>query len=240
MLPKIDRLIRSRRRSLALIIEHDASLTVRAPHHLSIQEIERFITNRKEWILQKQASLSNCPRPALRKFVDGEHFIYLGKTYPLIVVSESSKKLIFENGFQITSPALKTAPVLFEKWYRAQARSYISNRLDAFCLQHKLSYTKLLINSAKTRWGSCSSKNGLAFTWRLIMAPPDVVDYVILHELAHTVEHNHSAKFWSMLEKLLPNYKQKRMWLKQFGHHLSLETLPVDYITFPVQLLEND
>lgn len=106
------------------------------------------------------------------------------------------------------------------KKYREKARSHIRNRLEIFTKNFNLSYNKLRINGAKTRWGSCSPTNNLNFNWKIILAPTNIIDYLIVHELAHTKEKNHQKPFWNLVEKMDPNYKENRKWLKKHSYLL--------------------
>lgn len=110
-----------------------------------------------------------------------------------------------------------------EAWYRAQARWHLTGRIDHFARQHGFVYNSLRINGARTRWGSCNAQRGsLNFTWRLVMAPPEIVDYVVVHELCHLKHPNHSPDFWAEVEGILPDYKQRRKWLKENGLKLQV------------------
>lgn len=103
------------------------------------------------------------------------------------------------------------------RWYRKQAQTYMSERVDHFSEKHGLQYKEIRITSAITRWGSCSGRNNLNFPWRLLMAPQEVIDYVVVHELAHTVHKNHSPRFWNLVESIMPDWKVHRGHLKEEG-----------------------
>jgi predicted metal-dependent hydrolase len=103
----------------------------------------------------------------------------------------------------------------FERWYRAQAEEVITERVRLFAVRSGLAFQGLRISGAKSRWGSCSSKGTLNFSWRLIMAPLWVVDYVVVHELSHLVEHNHSKRFWAHVARYFPDYTNARRWLRE-------------------------
>ena len=109
------------------------------------------------------------------------------------------------------------AAQLFEQWYRQQARTVFTERVELYAQKYGFEYAKIRISSARTRWGSCSSKGTLSFTWRLVMAPLEIVDYVVVHELSHLREHNHSKAFWAQVAAILPDYKSRRKWLKVNG-----------------------
>lgn len=108
--------------------------------------------------------------------------------------------------------------------YRHAAKEYITKRADYFADQLGVTYNTITIRDQKTRWGSCSSKGNLSFNWRLILAPPKVLDYVVVHELCHRREMNHSPRFWALVESVMPDYKQHRKWLKDNGDKLVLNT----------------
>jgi predicted metal-dependent hydrolase len=147
----------------------------------------------------------------------------MGKEYPLALVSSQRPALTFSAGrFRLAKSALSKARPAFIRWYRLQARSVVSARVELLAKQHKFSWKKIRISSARTRWGSCSSTGTLSFTWRLVMAPPDVIDYVVVHELVHTQVRNHSSKFWRRVAEIMPAYKDKVSWLKKNGRFLTL------------------
>ena len=111
---------------------------------------------------------------------------------------------------------------LFTNWYKQQAQELISNLTEKLAQKHKLKYNQIKISNAKTRWGSCSAQGNLSFSWRLIMAPPEAIEYVIIHELAHLEHLNHSTAFWQKVASMLPDYKKHRTWFKANGGTLSL------------------
>jgi hypothetical protein len=220
-MPTIHRLIRSRRRSLSLIVERDGSLTVRAPQHLSQAEIDRFVQAKSDWIRRKQLQAAR-QAPVVHRYQDGETFLYLGVAYPLWLVSGGKSGLVFDRGFALERSLQPEGERLFTAWYRRQARRHLEERVAYFAGKFDFDPGKLRISSARTRWGSCSRKGTLSFTWRLVMASPDVVDYVVVHELCHLRHPNHSKAFWSHVERILPGYKTQRAWLKHNGERLQL------------------
>jgi predicted metal-dependent hydrolase len=222
MLP-IDEIIRSRRRSIALVVERDGRLVIRAPLRASLSQIRALVLQHAEWIRakQQQARAEFNALPA-RRFVDGELFRFLGREHPLRVVPDLRPALTLDGDFRLSRAALPQARQIFERWYRRQARRIFNQRAAVYASQGGFHYTHIQVSSARTRWGSCSSKGGLSFTWRLVMAPPAIIDYVIVHELAHLRVKNHSREFWKEVESLLPGYKERRKWLKQNGRLLDL------------------
>lgn len=219
------RLVRSKRRTLALVIDADGTLTVRAPLKLANSAIQEFLAQKADWVRKTQSKLqAQATQKPSHHFDTGDSFPWLGHSFPLTLVPAQRPALRFDGAhFTLAQSAQPNAKRYFENWYREQARAHLQARLDHFSRLHSLTYHGLRITAARTRWGSCNSKNELAFTWRLLMAPPEVVDYVVAHELAHTVQHNHGPKFWKLVESILPNFKVHVRWLKEHGSKLHLE-----------------
>jgi predicted metal-dependent hydrolase len=216
----ISQIVRTKRRSLVLQITPDARLVIRAPAGASEETIRKAVQNKMRWILKRQRIARETYRPPV-KFVDGEEFMYLGERYKLRVVPGADAPLVFdEKEFLLSGTHLPEARRLFEDWYKEKAFALITSRIRQHAEGTGLKYTHISITSAKRRWGSCSLRGRLNFTWRLAMTPLAVVDYVIVHELAHLEEHNHSGRFWRKVGVLMPNYPQARQWLK--NNHLRL------------------
>ena len=148
--------------------------------------------------------------------------MFLGQSYPLEVVDHQREALTLNGSFRLRRDKLEDAAAVFEAWYRAQAREGISLRAAFFAGLYGFEYHSIRITGARTRWGSCGSKGTLNFSWRLMMAPPAVVEYVVVHELCHLRQHNHSKAFWALVESILPDYKQRQKWLKANGRALVL------------------
>jgi hypothetical protein len=210
------KIIRSRRKTIALIVERDGSLTVRAPLKTSQRLIDAFVNEKRAWIelRQEQACKSYLPP---HRYEEGETFYYLGQAHPLCYVLDQRPALVLDGVFRLDRRLRSTAERVFIAWYRKQARALIRQRLDQLAAQHGFHFERMRITSARTRWGSCSARGTLSFSWRLVMAPPAAVDYVVLHELVHLQHPNHSSAFWSRLEALMPDYKTHRSWLKKNG-----------------------
>ncbi|MCX6035234.1 MAG: SprT family zinc-dependent metalloprotease [Chloroflexi bacterium] len=220
----IDHLIHTRRKTVALVIQRDGTLTVRAPQRMSDVHIHEFVKNHADWIREKQAQAKASPPPPQKHFIEGETFLYLGKEYPLTIVAHQRSALtISSHMFQLAISYLPRARQAFIRWYKAQALMVISERVAFHAKQNKFTYQKIRISSARTRWGSCSTNGTLSFTWRLVLAPLEIVDYVVLHELLHTQIRNHSKTFWQKMGEILPEYKKRIRWLKQNGKYITLQ-----------------
>jgi len=224
MMISIDEIIRTKRKSIALIVERDGRLVVRAPSRASPEFIHAFVNEKESWIIKKQAEFKSArPKFAPKEFVEGEEFWYLGTLYPLKFSEHRRPRLSLDGGFILSRTAYPKARAVFERWYREQALRIVPERVEQYAVKYGFNYKQIKITSARTRWGSCSMRGTLSFAWRLIMSPLDVVDYVVAHELVHLRAHNHSKDFWGRVKEIMPDYKAKLEWLKVNGHLLTLE-----------------
>jgi predicted metal-dependent hydrolase len=220
---KPDQIIRTRRKTIALIVKPDGSLVVRAPLRASSRQIQQWIEQKASWIEATQEKVRRTyPKVAPKEFVNGEGFLYLGKSYRLQISTSACSPLALEKQFLLSPKALPRAREVFTGWYRQQARQVFAERVAWYAAKYGFRYARIKITSARTRWGSYSSKGTLSFTWRLVMAPVEIIDYVVVHELAHTLEHNHGKAFWEKVKAIVPDYKQKIAWLKINGATLDI------------------
>ena len=167
----------------------------------------------------ERRKLSEAPK---KDFIPGEKYSFLGDWYELCLSDVRGKQLGFDTCFILPTNCEDCARKVFEKWYRAQARQIISERVAWYADVLDLDFRRVGITGAMRQWGSCSGRNNLNFSWRIIMAPITVVDYVIVHELCHILEKNHSRRFWSQVAKAIPDYKLRKKWLKDNDHYLKI------------------
>ncbi len=208
---KIDKIIRSKRRTIALEVARDATLIVRAPYRTPLDFIEKVVFKKRFWIKEKQEFVRDrCKKVIPKKFVSGEGFLYLGDMYKLEFVDVMNMPIVFDSSFKIARKNYYMAKEILITWYKAQAYQKISERVNWHSSLSGLKYNKIKLSDAQKRWGSCSAKGNLNFSWRLIMAPLRVIDYVVVHELAHLEEKNHSKRFWNKIKIMLPDYEQYR------------------------------
>lgn len=219
---QIDKLVRAKRRTIALILERDGSLTVRAPKRATLLDIHGFIAEKTDWILRSREKLKAMVAHPKKEFVDDERFLFLGDEYELRLVPPQRPALKFDGGFTLSTSASDRGEAAFTKWYKTQAMTVFTERVYHYATLHGFEPKQVKVNSAKTRWGSCTSSGTINFTWRLVMAPLEIIDYVVLHELAHLKVKNHSPRFWKLVEKICPDFKRQRKWLKDNGEKLNL------------------
>ena len=220
---KPDQIIRTRRKTIALIIKPDGSLVVRAPLRASGRQIQQLIEQKLPWIEATQERVRRSyPKITPKEYVNGEGFLYLGKSYRLAISPGARRPLALEGQFLLSPAAVPEARETFINWYRLQARQILNERVAWYAARYSFRYARIKITSAHTRWGSYSSKGTLSFTWRLVMAPLEIIDYVVLQELAHTLEPNHGKAFWEKVKAIVPDYKQRIAWLKINGATLDI------------------
>ncbi|MEE9911307.1 MAG: M48 family metallopeptidase [Deltaproteobacteria bacterium] len=222
-------LIRSpkRRKTISLQIGSGSEITIYAPHFTPLAEINRFVEEKQNWIdraIKRQAELRVLPEE--KAYVTGDFFYYLGRAYPLEAYFdpvENAGVVFWDNRFFLNCPENKAMKKhYFISWYKKKALIHINERVDFYRSMLKLASRGVRISSAERRWGSCSQDDHLSFSFRLIMAPPQVVDYVVVHELMHIRQKNHSSKFWKLVIDVLPDYKEHRRWLRDHQHHFNL------------------
>jgi predicted metal-dependent hydrolase len=217
---------RERKKTLSLRIMPDGNIVIRAPHRTPKEEIESFFQSKQDWVrkkLREKEDLSLDDSAKTRKFVSGEQFLYLGEFYPLEIESKNGRKTALTlswSRFILDEERAEEARALFIKWYQAEAKRLFANRVDHYSKKFSLFAANIKITSAECRYGSCSPVNNLSFTWRLVMAPLAVIDYVIIHELVHTKVKNHSRTFWESVASAMPDYKAQREWLRRNNHLL--------------------
>ena len=220
----------TRAKRLSLKIDSTGKFTLVIPKFTMGFSVNRFIEQNADWINEHTEKAKNMqklhPKP---KYQTGDTFYYFGEKV-FLEVSPSSKKrpsikiredkmiiCIYEKvskkeGVEMVKKAI-------EKFYRKKAEEVIHDRLQFFSEQYDFKYNNVVLKNQKTRWGSCSSSKNLNFNWRLIMAPIEVIDYIVVHELCHLKQMNHSLKFWKLIEKIIPDYKKSKKWLKE-KHYL--------------------
>lgn len=212
---------KKRKKTLMLKIERDGKVVMHVPVHTTESEIERFFREKLKWLTNKLREREKCAFGDKKYFRTGDKFLYLGDYYPLHLqenpIGRSSIVLI-RGVFLLNKPGeIRQRRELFVKWYKERAREIFVERVRFYSQRFNLLPEEIRISSAKTRYGSCSATNVVSFSFRLVMAPYRMIDYVIVHELAHIQIKNHSKSFWKLVEKIMPDYRERKSWLKDHG-----------------------
>jgi len=216
-----------RRKTLCLQVARDGRIDIRAPLFTPQDEIEKFFLNKLDWLRDRLRKRDRLPEErSPRAFREGETFLFMGTAYPLRIEPADSAlegRLFFDSRHFVlgrSDPA--RGREIFTAWYEEQARRHIGERLEEFSRRLELFPRSFRITAARSFWGSCSAADRLAFNWRLIMAPCSVIDYVIVHELQHLAEKNHSPAFWKRVALVIPDYRDRKLWLRKNGSFLNL------------------
>ncbi len=218
-------IIRTRRRKTTCIQINNGQVIIRVPKKLSVAKIDVLIDSRIQWIKQKLLQQQQLQPIKHKQYVSGEEVYYLGRRYQLKVLIASKKTVKLSHGYlqvhinKKEPTAIRTA---LKKWYLEHAKQQLESKVKQFSTIMQVFPASIQVREYKARWGSCSSRGHIKFNWKLIMAAGDVVDYVVVHELCHLIEHNHSANFWQLVKTILPDYEIQRQWLRQQGHYLEL------------------
>lgn len=203
--------VRSKRKSVALVIDNEANLVVRAPVLMPDTTIDEFIHKKKRWIKEKQQQVAIFGEKHSSVVVEtGESIMYLGNNYAIIkdsvdAIEVSGNELIVPENYDVEE---------LSAWLKEQAMQIISERVAQYANVMGITPGTVMLTEAKARWGSCSTKSNLNFAWRLIMCPLSVIDYVVVHELSHITYKNHSPAFWARVKTVFPTYEDDQEWLK--------------------------
>ncbi len=219
----ITKVIRSNRKSIALELNEKGELIVRAPRRISYKELEQIVKSHERWIEKKKKEIQNRPKPNLHRLEEGEPFLFLGTWYSLHLEQEETKICLKKDRLIVPKISLNEKRKKLENWYREQAKEILIPRIYQYAQTYGFPIQGVKVTSAKTRWGSCSGRNGICISWYLVMAPLPVIDSVIIHELCHTVHHDHSSRFWQLVKQKMPNYEEYRQWLKDHRQWLRFD-----------------
>ena len=217
--------IRTNRRTLAIQIDPAKGVIVRAPKKAKDSEINELLEKKIPWITkhlaQARQKASELPR---HDFKAGDVFLYQGEKHMLSFKTGRQNRVETAGFFIIVTLKPDTdqdmVPGLLESWYRDRAREIFNWKVQDYARTLGVKPGRTTIRGQTKRWGSCSSKGNLNFNWKLVMAPPEILDYVVAHELCHLEHLDHQEEFWNMLSEIMPDFKVRRRWLKQNGHTL--------------------
>lgn len=220
-MPKI---IRSNRKTLSLQVLPDKQIIVKAPQFISLTDINKFIDKHTDWIDKNLLKVQARKIPSKKQYLDGEEFLYLGKVYKLKI--GNCKEIMLKDDNLIYPSFLKfRIQKELNNWFMKRSKEFIHKQLEFYAGQMTTSYKSVMFSDTRSKWGSCTHDNRLQFNWRLIFAPTLALNYVVVHELAHTLEKNHSRAFWSKVRLYNPSYKQQIKWFKNHGDKLFLENI---------------
>lgn len=208
-----------RRKTLEIIVDREGDLVIAAPKGVEDQLLKDFVQEKKFWIYQKLAEKAELQKPQPRKeYVNGEGFLYLGRSYRLKLVDDQQTPLKLVAGrFCLRRDLQPDAKLHFIHWYSTKAQIYLNEKVQTLAARMGVEPAGVKIQDLGYRWGSCGRGNRLYFNWKTILLPREIVEYVVVHELTHLHEPHHTPQFWKRVERVLPDYERRKGWLAKNG-----------------------
>lgn len=220
---------KKKRSEVTIAIDWANGVSVVVPDGIDQERIDSALRRKASWILRKLAEFREIkPISTHHEFISGEKFPYLGRQYRLKVIAQENVhdvSLEFQNGRFVAIVPTSSSPnwreerlrQVFRDWYVSHGAIKVQQRLKLFAPRLGISPAKIVIKEQKARWGSCTKNGIININWRILMAPMRIVDYVIVHELAHMIYADHSADFWSVVSSVMPDYDERKEWLRVNG-----------------------
>jgi len=222
-------IVRSRRKTADIIVERDGSVLVRAPESIPDERIEDMVEAKRYWIYKTLAEWKdlNAAR-VLREYRNGEGFLYLGRSYRLLLVADQDEAVLLKNGrFCLRRDLVETGDVdaartAFRDYYVTRGKDRIRQRVLYYAPKVGAEYGAVDVRDLGHRWASYSPAGDLAFHWKCMMAPQSIIDYIVVHELCHMHQPDHTDAFWNEIDKVLPAYRERKEWLRTNGAGLDI------------------
>ena len=221
--------VRSRRSTADIVVERNGKVVVRAHAALPDERIEDIVEAKRYWIYKTLAEWRdlNATR-VLREYRNGEGFLYLGRSYRLLLVADQQAPLDLKDGRfclrrdVVDRGDVAAAQAAFRGYYVSRGQQRIAQRVNYYAPKVGVRPRGMDVRELGYRWASCSPAGRLAFHWKCMMAPPKIIDYIVVHELCHLHQGDHTAAFWNEVDKILSDYEERKDWLKKNGAGLSI------------------
>ena len=221
--------IRSSRATTDIIIERDGRIVVRAPQWADDALIADIVAAKQYWIFQGLAEWRdlNATR-ILREYKNGEGFLYLGRSYRLLLVNDQQAPLLLKDGrFRLRRDLVEQGEMdavkaVFREYYQDKGLARLRERVAYYAPKVGVAPPEVEVRELGHRWASCSPQGNLAFHWKCIMAPPTIIDYIVVHELCHVHQADHTDAFWNEVDKVLPDFWERKEWLRKNGAGLDV------------------
>lgn len=215
-------ILRTNRRKSASIKVKESYITVTVPKWARLSDIELLIAKKSDWIKKQLLRQSAAIALSQRDYTEGEKLYYRGRQLTLSLQNNSEESISIKGEQLIISTikgkqATQSTKELISNHFKELANQELVERTERFAKMIGTTYTAIRVKQYKSRWGSCSNQGLISYNWRIIIAPDPVIDYIVIHELCHLIEHNHSPRFWSLVGQFSPNYKEQRNWLRKKG-----------------------
>lgn len=216
--------VRRNRKSSSLIVENDGTVKLIVPYDTLDKDIENIIESKRYWIYTKKAEFEHLNYSKVeRKFVNGQGFLYLGSSYRLEIVEDLDADIkLYRGKFYIRRDKVDSGIEVFKAFYKEKGISRIAERVEYYKGMMGVNPNNLRVMELQNRWGSCTDKGNLNFNWKCMMAPLTIIDYIVVHELAHLKYKDHGVEFWNMIDKVMPDYEKRKSWLRDNGAGLDM------------------
>lgn len=224
-------IVYEKRKKTILSIDPSGFVRLKAPKGADEAQLIKAIEDKAPWILEQlghiQLKSGIFEQPQPKRFMEGEAFLYLGKTYPIEVAEDAAvekSKVVFDGKVLLVTTAVSEEGAIRDallKFYTRECRKVILKRIAFYQSLFKVKPSLVEIKDTPSKWGLCSSDRKMVFNWKLIMAPPEVLDYVVVHEMCHLVHMNHDRSFWRLVGKILPDHETRTQWLVKNGAEMS-------------------
>ncbi len=215
--------VRTKRKKTASIEIKDGLIRVLVPNSLTDKRVNSLLQERASWINKKIRLQAEMPPYRSKEYVNGETFTYLGRNYRLKLVNTDTTTTRLKSGYlEVPAQGERGIQASLTDWYTSHALAKLKEKTGRYAKTLNVEPSSVTVKDYKSRWGSCSTSGDITYNWRIIMAPHRIVDYVVIHELCHLVEHNHSDKYWKQVESLVPDYRERRAWLKTNANTLAI------------------
>lgn len=215
----------AKRKKVTITVERDRAVVVRAPAGVTDEKIRQLVDSKRQWLfekLQHHQKYQPLPHPPGKELVNGESALYLGRSYRIELV-DTDDSVRFAGKFLIPRARAAQRKQVLRRWYIERAQLKIPPRVRLHAKSLGVSYQQIKITDSRYRWGSCTPDSSLNFNWRLIKAPMFVIDYLVVHELAHLMEANHTPRFWNIVSAQTATMERARRWLRENGQTLEEE-----------------
>lgn len=216
---------RVKRKTVQIKLLAPDQLQIAAPTRTTLSQLETMVLTKAEWIVRQAEKLEALSATTINSaVVEGSQVLYLGTPYTIVIKRATQPEAYcYNNILSISCPwdGSRTAETILKDWYIASATAIFKEKTSFWAPRLGVTPQRITIKDQKTRWGSCSSTRTITYNWRVVMAPPAVQNYLVVHELSHMLVPNHSPRFWQLVETILPDYKIHRKWLKDNGRLLS-------------------
>ncbi len=217
------------RNTTDIVIERNGQIVVRPPKDMTPERVDSVVDAKRLWIYRNLAEWRDLNAAAVaRSWVNGETFLYLGRTYRLSIVSGAKQDLLLKDGrFLLSRDVIETGGVAgarraFEAYYSQKALERVRARVRYYAPKVGVAVSSVEVKDIGFKWARCGASGALAFHWKCMMAPARIFDYLVVHELCHLIHRNHSDAYWNEVDKVMPNYRERKDWLRKHGAGLDL------------------